>query len=169
MVPGISHNECLQVIRLKSNAINPTGIQSILESCLDNANSKIHTLDFEGLNMDEKNAATIEKLQKVRPNFSCTVGHAVRSVESNEEVDDFAKIVDIIREYLTKRRLRVVDLFNRWDKDKDFNITRDEFEQGVRSSDIPLSNYQVHVLLDVVDNDDNGLVDYREFAKLFKE
>ena len=77
------------------------------------------------------------------------------------------KVLDIFKDFLHAKRLRVLDIFYCWNKDKDFNITRKEFEQGIRNTSLPLTKYQVTLLMQCVEGNDCGLVDYREFAKLF--
>ena len=121
--------------------------------------------------MDERNKTTIEKLQSMKPGFTCALGHSVKTQTIGDPGpgDERAKILELIKIYLAENRLRVVDLFNRWDKDRDFSITRKEFVDGVKASRLPLNNHQVGILLNCMDDDDNGMVDYKEFAKIFND
>lgn len=60
----------------------------------------------------------------------------------------------------------MVDLFNQWDKDKSFSITRKEFRNGVRSCKIPFSESQMKYLIEWLDNDGSDEIEYQEFVEI---
>lgn len=76
------------------------------------------------------------------------------------------ELIIILKTYVTRNRLRVLDLFNQWDKDKDDLISVKEFRAGVKDSIPTLTNYQIDLLADWFDPEGTDGVDYRQFVTL---
>ncbi len=78
-------------------------------------------------------------------------------------------ILDVIKEYLADKRLRMLDLFNQWDKDKTMRLTKKKFVIGLRSANIPLSTEMVSFLIKKVheNNTEDGM-SYAEFVTMLQ-
>ena len=70
----------------------------------------------------------------------------------------------IIQEYLEHKKLRLVDLFVQADKDKNWNVTREEFMKIMKSAKIPLTEADLEDLILALDKDNDYALDYRELA-----
>ena len=70
----------------------------------------------------------------------------------------------IIEEYLSRKRLRLVDLFQQADKDKNWTITREEFMKIMKSVKMPLTEADLEDLIISLDKDNDDALDYRELA-----
>ena len=70
----------------------------------------------------------------------------------------------IIEEYLARKRLRLVDLFQQADKDKNWTVTREEFLKIMKSVKMPLTEADLEDLVISLDKDDDNALDYRELA-----
>ncbi len=73
--------------------------------------------------------------------------------------------LSIIAEHCHKNKLRLLDLYKQIDKDKDWQISREEFRKVVRDNKIPLTDAQLEVMIIGLDADDNDKLDYRELAQ----
>ncbi|XP_077981710.1 EF-hand calcium-binding domain-containing protein 12-like [Glandiceps talaboti] len=74
-----------------------------------------------------------------------------------------------ITKHLHDNRIRLIDLFARADKDKNWMITRVEFEHCINDAKIPLSSYLLEELMNSLDTDMNDQLDYRELVQGMKE
>ena len=61
--------------------------------------------------------------------------------------------------------MRLVDLYAQIDKDKDWQISREELRNIIRENGIPLKDAQLEDMIIGLDTDNNDLLDYRELAQ----
>lgn len=60
--------------------------------------------------------------------------------------------------------MRLVDLFAQADKDKNWIVSRNEFRNIIKSSQIPLSETDLEDLIMALDKDENDALDYSELS-----
>ena len=70
-----------------------------------------------------------------------------------------------IEEYIRKHRLRLVDMFTRMDKNKDWLISCSECKQLFRELKVPISDDEVEQFIVALDRNNDGYLDYRELLK----
>ncbi|XP_070559008.1 EF-hand calcium-binding domain-containing protein 12-like isoform X2 [Ptychodera flava] len=75
----------------------------------------------------------------------------------------------IIVKHLNNKRMRLIDLFTRADKDKNWMITKEEFQNCIKDAKIPLADDLLEELVHSLDHDMNDQLDYRELARGIKE
>ena len=73
-------------------------------------------------------------------------------------------MIGILKEYVKSNNLRLVDLFNQFDKDKNLSVSREELVRGFRSMKVPLSTEQLDMFMRELDTDGDGEIDYSEFT-----
>ena len=56
---------------------------------------------------------------------------------------------------------RLVDFFNKLDTDGSMTLNRDEFKTGIQMAGIPMTETEIEALLDVLDRDGDGEINYR--------
>lgn len=162
---GLLYNKTLKILRLGWNNLKPKGINEILNAVMQNEKSKIISLNFEEMHIDKSNQKNIEILMDKIPEMEVTIGgYASESIENMDEAAMRRELLNILKKYLVEHRLRMVDLFNMWDKDKSFSITREEFVRGIRSCKIPLSKSQMNYLVNWLDSDGSNDIEYQEFV-----
>jgi len=71
----------------------------------------------------------------------------------------------LIADYLMDNRLRLIDLFSKVDKNKDWKMTRDELKIAFQRIDIPLSEGQLDHLIFTLDADNDNELSYKEVAR----
>lgn len=165
LAKGLLSNKTLKILRLGWNNLKPEGINEILNALMQNEKSKIISLHFEEMHIDKSNQKNIEMLMDKIPDIEVTIGgYTSDSIEKMDETAMRRELLNILKKYLVEHRLRMVDLFNMWDKDKSFSITREEFVRGIRSCKIPLSKSQMNYLVNWLDSDGSNDIEYQEFV-----
>ncbi|KAA0711545.1 Leucine-rich repeat-containing protein 74A [Triplophysa tibetana] len=66
----------------------------------------------------------------------------------------------IIQDYLDQRKLRLWDFFRHIDKDGTMRVSVVDFRKAVQQSSIPLEKFQIEELIQRLDRDGTGIVDY---------
>ena len=72
--------------------------------------------------------------------------------------------LEIINEYLAKKRLRFYDLFVQADRDKDWKVSRDEFKDVMKRTGIPLKDSEIDQFIHALDKNHNDELEYKELA-----
>ena len=67
----------------------------------------------------------------------------------------------VFMEFLTEQKERLVNLFNSMDKDKSGTITRLEFKNGMQALGIPGTDKQLNELIEELDTNGDGDIDYK--------
>lgn len=71
----------------------------------------------------------------------------------------------MVHSLVAKQDLKFIrDLFNNFDKDKDGRLTKEEIQKGLKSAQFSdFSEKDMQRLMNVVDMDCNGYIEYQEF------
>ena len=69
--------------------------------------------------------------------------------------------LNLLQKFLEDKRLRLVDLFRNFDKDLSWKISPSEFRKGIVDAGVPLSKPQLKKLMNSLDIDKDGQVNYR--------
>nr|XP_014046628.1 unnamed protein product [Salmo salar] len=75
----------------------------------------------------------------------------------------------VIQDYLDERKLRLWDFFRKIDKDGTMRVPVADFRKAVQQSNIPLDRYQIEELIQRLDRERTGMVDYRGLADTRKQ
>ncbi|XP_056282868.1 leucine-rich repeat-containing protein 74A isoform X2 [Pseudoliparis swirei] len=75
----------------------------------------------------------------------------------------------VIQDYLDQCKLRLWDFFRNIDKDGTMRVPAADFRKAVQQSSIPLDRYQLEELIQRLDRDRTGMVDYRGLADTRKQ
>ncbi|GAA6096951.1 leucine-rich repeat-containing protein 74A isoform X1 [Tachysurus ichikawai] len=75
----------------------------------------------------------------------------------------------VIQDYLDRRKLRLWDFFRNIDKDGTMHVSVSEFRKAVQQSNIPLDRFQIEQLIQKLDREGTGMVDYRGLADTRKQ
>jgi len=70
----------------------------------------------------------------------------------------------LIADYLADHRLRLVDLFTKVDRNKDWSMTRDELKMAFKKIKVPLSDGQLDHLIFTLDVNNDNELSYKEVA-----
>ena len=73
-----------------------------------------------------------------------------------------------IRDYLSKKGVRVIELFRQWDDDGTGKIEKAEFRRGMKELGLTVSVKQLDELFDMWDPDKSGVLTIDELQKLLR-
>ena len=73
-----------------------------------------------------------------------------------------------IRDYLSTKGVRVIELFRQWDDDGTGKIERKEFRRGMKELGLNASDAQLDELFDMWDPDKSGVLTIDELQKLLR-
>ena len=165
---GLAKNTALQSLNISYNPIIKKGGIALLTAAKE-AKELIELL-MDEIFLDTLAIDILHEILRTRSNLNITYSGVVKGSDADGHKNELdilkRKIFNRIREYLKLNRLRMVDLFNRWDKDKNLQLDKKEFEIGIASANIPLSPEMIDFLMDVLDSDKNGKVEYDEFVAI---
>ena len=162
---GLSENTSLEVFDISNNPITLTGVQSIIAGV--HKGGSVVELYLRNLPVDRSCLSQITEIRKKTMEFKVIHGIILQTRELSEgdDADDLLlKIFDLIRQYISQKRYRMLDLFNSWDKDKSGYLTHDEFIHGFQTSEIPLTQDMLDYLINVLDKNLDNKIAYCEFV-----
>ena len=70
-----------------------------------------------------------------------------------------------MEEYIARHRLRLIDMFARADKNKDWLISCSECRQVFKELQVPITDSEIDELMGALDINNDGSLDYRELLK----
>ena len=69
--------------------------------------------------------------------------------------------INVLMVYIKEQGLRAWDLFSQFDKNGDLKISREEFVKGIKDNQVPLTDQEINKLMDSMDLNKDGFIDYR--------
>ncbi len=161
---GLAKNTCLKSMNVGYNPITKEGGRFLLVAA--RKSQQLVELSLEDIYLDAKAVSIIPQ------NMSVTYKGVARDTGNRQPARDLAEmkgeIFKIIQQYLKDNNLRMLDLFNIWDRDKSQSLTFDEFVLGCKKAKIPLTAEMVEVLMKTLDTNENGQIEYQEFVAVSK-
>ena len=124
---------------------------------------------MEGVAFNEHAEEVLSEISQARPNFTCRRGvlihGAVRVKEGNRP-----DTLRIFLNYVRMRGLRLTDLFKQIARDPNkTSISSDEFIFALKAMNIPLNHFQIKEVVKEMDVDDDGSIEFGEFANVKKK
>lgn len=163
----IKVNRTLVILKLNWNAIKSEGVTALVEAINSNEHCRLKDLQLNGVVVTRTCKAELDNLLVSNKGLKMQVGGVTNSGGMATNMNKIRReIVEIIAAYLVKSRLRMLDLFNQWDKDKSLTLTRNEFRKGIKSCKIPITEMQMGLMLDWLDQDGNDEIEYNEFVAI---
>ncbi|XP_043924297.1 leucine-rich repeat-containing protein 74B isoform X2 [Protopterus annectens] len=156
---GLRENKTLRILKMGRNPMQSAGCYGILKSVHDNSGSSLELLDFSDITV---NKDFDELYNVVKETFSSLQvihgGNADILKRRKPKANPLAKL----KQHIVENNIRLVDFFEKVDEDKSTLITRSEFQQGLMNAGIPLSQDELQNLMDFLDKDKNGEIDFSE-------
>ncbi|XP_022096288.1 leucine-rich repeat-containing protein 74B-like isoform X2 [Acanthaster planci] len=155
---GLTNNETLKILRIGKNPMQAAGAFAILKAVKDNTNTIMDELDFSGIQVNKEFEDLYNQLKETRPNIKIHHGGMKEAVKPKQKLNPMLKL----QRYIQKNNLRLVDFFNKFDKDGSMSVTYDEFEEGLVESGIDLSKEEIAYMIGELDKDGDGEINYSE-------
>ncbi|KAL3880035.1 hypothetical protein ACJMK2_032307 [Sinanodonta woodiana] len=164
LIHGLRRNTTLKVLRLGLNPITPAGANMILSLLNEKKDSGIIELDLTGQLVEKSFVSMLNEIQSHR---NIKVIHGPVRGQDAEKEDDEKALVDenpiiVLMEFGKLMGFRLMDLFSILDKDGSKSLDHDEIRHGLRLVNIPLSDESIDVLINKLDVDGDGEIDFGE-------
>ncbi|XP_066927577.1 leucine-rich repeat-containing protein 74B-like [Clytia hemisphaerica] len=167
---GLSVNNTLRKLDISGNMITAVGMQYILVGVIKSGN--LQELHMKQISPDTVCMRAINHLQKVSKDILLTYGVPIllhsKLFLKNEDVVIREEIFTEIRNYLFTQRLRMLDLFNMWDKKKTGALDMLSIGEGLQACGIPVTKAILEKLFGLLDHDENRTISYSEFTNIAK-
>eukprot|EP00794_Sanderia_malayensis_P003743 gene3743-4265_t len=168
---GLAKNTSLKSLNLSYNPISKDGGFCILNAVKDAR--EIAELLLEEIYLDARTIAILQAIfkqdnRRIKITYQGLVKDT-KLIRKTKAVDIFKnKIFRILKDYLRDHRMRMLDLFQKWDKDKSLALSPDEFIEGCMNAKIPLTIEMIEFMVKCLDKDKNGKIEYQEFVAISK-
>lgn len=168
---GLQLNETLQMINLGYNSLGHEGAMTLLQGLEKADCSSVTLLDLGNLRVSADFKKLQDKLQSERP---LRIRHAGVMLESQHkevevEVDPWEAFkrdpMTKLKEWVEQAGYRLIDLLRRFDKNGSLSISREEFVHGIKGTHIQITDEQIAILLDRLDVDGDGEIDFGELIR----
>ncbi|KAI8519964.1 Leucine-rich repeat-containing protein 74A [Branchiostoma belcheri] len=108
----------------------------------------------------------LRKINKLKGrNMTAVYGFVQRKVMKQDWQQPLEDPRRIFQDYILRNHLRVSDVFRRFDKKQNMVITVDEFRAGMKESNIIMEPWQLERLIQQLDSDGDGLIDYSDLLE----
>ncbi|PIK38896.1 hypothetical protein BSL78_24272 [Apostichopus japonicus] len=85
--------------------------------------------------------------------------------ELTTQLDLYQSFLDRMNRWMKENGMKAEELFRKFDTNQDGLLSYDEFKAGMLDLDAPCNSVELHVFALQLDKDNNGRIDYLEFAK----
>lgn len=165
LIGGLRRNSTLEILRLGWNPITPAGAMMILEFIKENRSSGIKELDLTDQLVEPAFVALLGEIEATRE-IKVIYGQ-VKGQDTRGDDDDERQLMDenpiiVLMEFGKLMGFRLMDLFAALDKDGSKSLDHDEIRTGLRMVNIPLSDKCIEMLINKLDVDGDGEIDFGE-------
>ncbi|KAK3100432.1 hypothetical protein FSP39_019892 [Pinctada imbricata] len=171
IVKGLQKNATLKVLRLAQNHINPEGAMHILGTIDATPSIALELLDLGDRCVTDKFENLYHELQKKRSPFKVIYGmvwqtdrRSLSSYDREKEEEDLAEEdpLTVLFEYARLQNFRLIDMFKNLDTDNSGSLDKQEFIDGLAMVNIPMTKKGVARLINRMDVDNDGEIDFGE-------
>ncbi|XP_071179211.1 leucine-rich repeat-containing protein 74B-like isoform X9 [Mytilus edulis] len=159
---GLAVNEttALKVIKIGKNPMQSAGCYGICAAILRNPNCVLEEIDFEDVLVNKDFEEIFKQVKEQLPNIKMKHGGMEPPQKPKAKIHPMVKLMN----YIEKNNLKLIDFFSQLDKDGSMCISYDEFEQGLEENGIKLTKEEIELLLEELDSDGDGDINFSELA-----
>ncbi|XP_034432034.1 leucine-rich repeat-containing protein 74A [Hippoglossus hippoglossus] len=164
---GLEFNDTLRVLLLAYNSITVEGALALVNVVKNTPRTALEEINLSNVLVNENFVHLLEVTCQEHPGLDVQYGGVGGFIAKKppKRVDP----MKIIQDYLDQRKLRLWDFFRKIDKDGTMRVPVADFRKAVQQSSIPLDRYQIEELIQRLDRDRTGMVDYRGLADTRKQ
>ena len=168
LASGLAKNSSLRSLDLSGNMMTSSGMESILVGVV--SSGCIKQLHMKQIS---PNALCMKAIQHLKDknvilSYGIPTLTKTNAFKGDKEVIVREEIFNEIRNFLTKERLRIIDLFKMWDKKKTGEISLDSLMSGLSSCGIPVTQAILEHIFGILDENQNNSLSYSEFLRIAK-
>uniref|UniRef100_A0A671U2V8 Leucine rich repeat containing 74A n=1 Tax=Sparus aurata TaxID=8175 RepID=A0A671U2V8_SPAAU len=156
---GLEFNDTLRVLLLAYNSLTVEGALALVNVVKNTHRCALEEINICNVLVNENFVHLLEVTCQEHPSLDVQYGGVGGFIAKKppKRVDP----MKVIQDYLDQRKLRLWDFFRNIDKDGTMRVPVADFRKAVQQSSIPLDRYQIEELIQRLDRDRTGMVDYR--------
>ncbi|CAG2224060.1 unnamed protein product [Mytilus edulis] len=168
LLKGMKTNQSLEVLKLGWNPITTKGAQMILDFINDNPTSGLKKVDIRTQLVEKEFSENVKRLKEDKDIMF--IHGPIRGDHGVGEDDDELSLIDenpiiVLMEFGHMNGFRLTDLFSVFDKDGSKSLDLSEIKTGLMMAGIPLQEHCLELLIDKLDDDDSGEIEYAEMMQ----
>ncbi|KAL5011893.1 hypothetical protein ScPMuIL_010444 [Solemya velum] len=165
LLKGLKKNSTLRTLKLGWNPITSVGAMTLLAAINETKTIGLTELDLGDQIVEKPFEVLLEEMEKQRK-IQVTYGISYGQGGASKNDDDEALVnespVVVLMEFGKLMGFRLIDLFSAMDKDGSKSLDKDEIKQGLRYANIPLGEKALDKLIEKLDIDGDGEIDFGE-------
>uniref|UniRef100_A0A8C1WMD7 Leucine rich repeat containing 74A n=1 Tax=Cyprinus carpio TaxID=7962 RepID=A0A8C1WMD7_CYPCA len=156
---GLEANDTLRVLQLAYNSLTVEGALTLINVVKNTPKTAIEEINICNVLVNENFVQLLELICQEHPSLEVQYGGVGGFIakKPRKRIDP----MKVIQDYLDQRKLRLWDFFRNIDKDGTMRVPVVDFRKAVQQSSIPLEKFQIEELIQRLDRDRTGIVDYR--------
>ncbi|XP_060918902.1 leucine-rich repeat-containing protein 74A [Labrus mixtus] len=164
---GLEFNDTLRVLLLAYNSLTVEGALALVNVVKNTPKTALEEINICNVLVNESFVHLLDVTCQEHPSLEVQYGGVGGFIAKKplKRVDP----MKVIQDYLDQRKLRLWDFFRNIDKDGTMRVPTADFRKAVQQSSIPLDRYQIEELIQRLDRDRTGMVDYRGLADTRKQ
>uniref|UniRef100_A0A3Q3E098 Leucine rich repeat containing 74A n=1 Tax=Labrus bergylta TaxID=56723 RepID=A0A3Q3E098_9LABR len=155
---GLEFNDTLRVLLLAYNSLTVEGALALVNVVKNTPKTALEEINICNVLVNESFVHLLDVTCQEHPSLEVQYGGVGGFIAKKplKRVDP----MKVIQDYLDQRKLRLWDFFRNIDKDGTMRVPTADFRKAVQQSSIPLDRYQIEELIQRLDRDRTGMVDY---------
>ncbi|XP_061173123.1 leucine-rich repeat-containing protein 74A-like [Saccostrea echinata] len=168
VLKAISNNKSIKSLNVSRNPITFEGPVIAVQTILEHPECGLESIEFRDMCVPRQFLPILMKIHEGKPQFRVKHGGYVNASDvlhhSMEQRMEHVLNDPMMRllQYVHDRKLRLADLFFQFDTDRNMTISDSEFVAGIRRAGIPMTDTQIQELVDKLDVDGDGEIDFGE-------
>ncbi|CAG2219971.1 unnamed protein product [Mytilus edulis] len=161
---GLSLNTCLKQLDISSNRIGQSGVTQLMKGV--NENTTLETLKSQPVTEEFE-----QKVSKIRKDKKLVVkyGKIIRDTKAKKTDGDDTMYISgdpllVLLEFTRMKKIHILDMFRAFDLDDSHSITWEEFREGIAQNKLPIRPSNIDKLVQSIDMDMDGQVDFSELV-----
>ncbi|CAL8286425.1 unnamed protein product [Lota lota] len=155
---GLEFNDTLRVLLLAYNSLTVEGALALVNVVKNTHKTALEEINICNVLVNENFVRLLESTYQEHPSLEVQYGGVGGFIAKKppKRLDP----MKVIQDYLDQRKLRLWDFFRNIDKDGTMRVPVADFRKAVQQSSIPLDRYQIEELIQRLDRERTGMVDY---------
>ncbi|XP_051875581.1 leucine-rich repeat-containing protein 74A [Pristis pectinata] len=159
---GLDVNDNVKFLYLNNNPITVEGALRLLEVMQKNEKTNLEKISIQNVLVNENFMELLKGITNNRPQFQIEI-RGVGGFVSGGRTHRLDPM-KVIQDYLDKRKLRLSDFFRNMDKAGNMSVPVSDFRRALQQFNIPLDLIQVEELINKLDKENTGAIDYRKLV-----
>ncbi|KAM8807950.1 leucine-rich repeat-containing protein 74A [Eudromia elegans] len=156
---GLEVNENLKVLKLANNPVTVEGAIALVTSIRKNPKSMMEEINISNVLVNETFIKMLDLACQEHPGLDVTYGEVEGYISRNPE--HYPNPMKVLQNYLHEHNLELWDFFRNIDKDGNMKIPVAAVRRAImQESSIPLNRVQIAELVQKLDRNHTGVVDY---------